>query len=321
MRIWALVDEKPGNRTQSLGVAEALAARQPGSAFEVKQLELGALSRLPNRMLGKSLLGYTAASREEISAPYPDVAIAAGRRLVPALRAIKAASPATRIVYLMDPQVPLSLFDLVAMPAHDQPPALPNVMATTGSVHRMHPARMAAAVEEAKRFAHLSHPRIALLAGGDTGDCRFTAHDWMLLGTLVRNLAEEAGASLLATTSRRTGDTATQILMTALPADTFFHRWQPEGENPYHAMLATADALVVTGESMSMISEACALGKPVFIFTPEGGVHAKHARFHTAVLARGYAQALTDQSTLAWKPPAPLDEAGRVADAILAIKA
>jgi mitochondrial fission protein ELM1 len=317
MRIWVLVDDKPGNTTQSLGVAEALAARHPDSQIELKTMELGPLSRLPNRLLGARLCGYDAPSRAGVSAaPYPDIAIAAGRRLVPALRAIKKANPATRIIYLMHPQVPLSEFDLVAMPAHDNPPNLPNVMVTSGAVHR----KLAPHNPQADaRFTAMPHPRILLLAGGNTGDCYFAPADWRCLGRTVAHVAATHGGSVMATTSRRTGEEATNALAEALPEGSYFHRWSAEGVNPYHAMLAASDVLVVTGESMSMISEACAMGVPVLLFVPAAGVSAKHARFHAQVLASGHARMLDANSQVDWTPPAPLDEAGRVAERILAM--
>jgi hypothetical protein len=47
------------------------------------------------------------------------------------------------------------------------------------------------------------------------------------------------------------------------------HRWgmRPQ-DNPYLAYLALADRLVVTGESMSMLAEAAATHRPLYIFDP-----------------------------------------------------
>ena len=323
MRIWALVDDKPGNRTQSIGVAERLSAGQPGSLLEIKQLQPGLFSRLPNALLGDSLRGYDSIGRNALLEALkegngPDVVIAAGRRLVPALRYVKRHHPKTISVYIMHPQVALTNFDLIAMPEHDEPPKMKNIFPTVGAPHRMTTLRAwEAADAEKARFANLPHPRIALLAGGNAGDCRWKTSDWQKLAQAVRALAERSSAHVMVTTSRRTGDRGTQALMQSLPEDAFFHRWQPEGDNPYAAMLGSADAIVVTGESMSMLSEACSLGKPVFFYVPEDGVEAKHARFHDSLVKSGHAQKLDAGSSLRWAPSAPLDEAGRVAEAIL----
>ena len=53
----------------------------------------------------------------------------------------------------------------------------------------------------------------------------------------------------------------------ALPDAGLFHRWRSgDAENPYLGLLGLADILVATGESISMATEACATGKPVYFF-------------------------------------------------------
>ena len=47
----------------------------------------------------------------------------------------------------------------------------------------------------------------------------------------------------------------------------FFYQWRPDDpNNPYLGILACADRLIVTGDSIAMLSEACATGKPVQMF-------------------------------------------------------
>ena len=62
--------------------------------------------------------------------------------------------------------------------------------------------------------------------------------------------------------------------------------WDGTGDNPYYAYLAIADALLVTADSVSMVSEAAATGKPVHILELDGG-DAKFARFHAAMREAG----------------------------------
>jgi mitochondrial fission protein ELM1 len=64
------------------------------------------------------------------------------------------------------------------------------------------------------------------------------------------------------------------------------HQWQPgQKENPYWAYLACADVLVVTGESESMLAEAAALGKPLYIY-PLPPSHRKQLRLKKRIKAR-----------------------------------
>ena len=59
---------------------------------------------------------------------------------------------------------------------------------------------------------------------------------------------------------------AADALQAQLTAPNFCYRWGGGGDNPYRGLLALADAFVVTGESMSMLGEAAAMGRPLYIF-------------------------------------------------------
>ncbi len=90
------------------------------------------------------------------------------------------------------------------------------------------------------------------------------------MGGEVATLARDAGGSVFVTTSRRTGTDAASALLAAL-GNVAIHSYQwsaahSEEENPYLGYLALADILVVSGESASMLAEASATGKPVFIY-------------------------------------------------------
>ena len=62
-----------------------------------------------------------------------------------------------------------------------------------------------------------------------------------------------------------------------------------------------------------MCSEACAVGVPVYIFAPKGSMGKKHALFHSALYASGYATALgSGQTAFGGR----LNEAALVADRI-----
>ena len=80
-------------------------------------------------------------------------------------------------------------------------------------------------------------------------------------------------------------------------------------------MLAWADGLVVTADSVTMASEAASTGKPVFIAELDGG-SAKFTRFHQSLARRGISQPFTgDWAT--WHYP-PLDETARIAAVVRA---
>ena len=86
------------------------------------------------------------------------------------------------------------------------------------------------------------------------------------LGELANLLAAGSGGSLLVTDSPRTPVAAMDELQRCLRVPNRCYRWGGGGTNPYRGLLAMADAFVVTGESMSMLGEAAAMGRPLYIF-------------------------------------------------------
>ena len=82
--IWVLIDERPGNRSQALGVAEAL-----NLPYTVKNISYNFLMQLPNTLLGRSMVGLDALSHKKLTPPWPQLVIAAGRRSAPVALSIK----------------------------------------------------------------------------------------------------------------------------------------------------------------------------------------------------------------------------------------
>ena len=285
--IWVLADDRAGNVAQCLGVGEAL-----GLAFERKDIAYGVLSKLPNLFLGASLLGVTPQTQRQLCAPWPDLVISAGRRTAPVARYIKKQSNGkTKLVQIMDPGAGGAPdFDLICVPAHDDVSLKINQMKMVGAPHCVTDQKLTKALEEwQERFSHLKAPRIGLIVGGATKNKMFSSDMAAALGHSVNELAKEMDASVLVTTSRRTG-TAAEPLLDKITVPAYRFKWGDEGENPYFGFLVSSDFLIVTGDSVSMCSEACASGKPVYIYAPDGMVSDKHKRLHVSLYEGGYAR-------------------------------
>jgi len=309
--IWLLLDDRAGNRSQCLGVAEAL-----GLPYETKELSYSWMGKLPNSLLGAGFLGITRDCIETLNPPWPDLVIAAGRRTASVARRIKRLSSGkTRLVQIMWPGPQgAGEFDLIAVPKHDDISDKPNIINILGSPHKVTYEYLETIRSEwMTRFQDLPQPRIALIVGGSTKNRSFTKAMAEELGSLASTMANQAGGSLLVSTSRRTGEAADSLIK-AISAPAIVFRWGDSGENPYSAYLACADAIVVTGESMSMCSEACSGLGPVYIYAPDGLITAKHQRLHDDLFKNGYARPFDGQYK-DWQHP-PVNSALEVADAI-----
>jgi mitochondrial fission protein ELM1 len=269
---WVLTDGKAGDEQQCIGVVEAL-----GATPEIRRVR----PRAPYAWLMPwgPMDPREAPDRpgSPLAPPWPDLVVASGRRAAPSLRAIaKASGGRTMTVFLKDPRTGAGAADLIWVPAHDRLRG-GNVLVTVTPPHRVSAARLARARSSPDaRFGHLPEPRVGVLLGGDSRHHRFSPQDVArLIGDLSRLAAE--GASLLVTASRRTPPALREALIELTKRyEGFF--WNGEGENPYVAILAAADALVVTADSYNMVGEAAATGRPVLVFEPSGG-HPKITAF------------------------------------------
>ena len=315
-RVWILADERIGNIHQCLGVVEAL-----NVPYRTKRLVYNQRARLPNLLLGRTLAHLKKESAAAIAPPWPDIVIAAGRRAAPVARAIKRRSGERAfLVQLMWPGAASADLNLIATPAHDRIRSRPNLLRTVGAPNHITPQRLAAVRETwRERLADVSPPRIAALVGGDTRHHRFTPALARELGRQASDLARKIDGSLMITTSRRTGAAASEALTASV--GNRCHIWRGDEEmNPYLAYLALSDILIVTGDSTSMCTEACATGRPVYIFAPNGATAAKHRLLHERLYARGCARPLTaayaDTDPMGWRYQ-PLNDAETIAREIL----
>jgi len=263
--VWVLTDDRPGNTTQSLGLAGAL-----GWPYEVKRIRCTVFARLNNQVLGASRLGVDRSRSSPLEPPWPDLAIASGRRLAPVLAWINRQSRGrTRTVILgRKGGTALDRLDLAVTPRYARLFPHARRIETSAPLHAVTPDRLAdAAAHWHSRLAKATPPRIAVLVGGSSGQYRLDEDVARRLAEDVSRMARNWGGSLLATTSRRTGPRATEAFCAALDAEAVVHTWTPgDVENPYLGFLALADAFVITGDSESMFAEAASRERPVYVY-------------------------------------------------------
>ena len=311
--VWIMTDGKPGMENQCLGLAEALKAFG-GETPVVKRLSPRfPWSALPPQFW-MSPLSTPDTDGNRLTPPWPDILIATGRQTVaPALAIKRASGNATFCVQIQNPAWRRDAFDLLAIPKHDGVTG-DNVLETFGALHRVTPEKLCAEGEKFRPLlAHLPRPLIAVLIGGSNKQYRMTGAVTRRLAANLRTLCTQHGTGLAVTASRRTGAENEKHLRAALP-DTPCWFWDGSGDNPYFGLLGLADAIVVTADSVSMVSEACATGKPVHVIELDGG-SAKFARFHKALRRAGITRPF-DGTLETWTYDAP-DDTARVAAEIV----
>ncbi len=278
---WVVSDGKIGMESQCIGLAEAL-----GAAPVVKRVQVRRPWRWMPSLWVPNPLASLGPKKDRLTPPWPDLLIASGRQSVAVSTAIRAASKgATFTIQIQNPAVDPALFDIIVAPSHDRLNG-PNIIETLGGMNRVTAARLhEAAAHFAPLWSDLPRPLVAVMLGGGNKVYRMSEKRGEILGRQLADMARREGAGLLVTPSRRTAPEVLQAIRRALdglPA----RIWDGGGGNPYMGYLALADAMIVTADSVNMVSEAATTGKPVFIVELEGGSR-KFSRFHTDMRDKG----------------------------------
>lgn len=299
--IWALLDDRAGNNGQTIGVAQAF-----NTPFIEKQISYTKLAKLPNALKGASLIGVTTEAKALIKPPYPDIVIASGRKLACIARYIKKRSPKTKLIQIMYAGfLGIKDFELIAVPKHDKLFINSNnIFRITTSPHKLTHTKL----EQEKnkwqtKINSYNAPFTAVFIGGSTKKSSFTEEMALELALLLRKISKENSSTILITTSRRTGAKQEEILRQTLPKDkTFFYSWQDKSDNPYFAFMANANNIIVTGDSISMVSESLALGTNVYIYSPDNFLTGKHQKFIEKIYQQNLALPFTKEQTIKFSP-------------------
>ncbi|MEJ0045128.1 MAG: mitochondrial fission ELM1 family protein [Rhodospirillales bacterium] len=214
-----------------------------------------------------------------------------------------------QVVQIQNPRMNLKKFDLVVVNRHDELKG-PNVIVTRTALHRATPERLAAArAEWAPRFAHLPRPLVAVLVGGSNGRHRLEAAEGTALARSLSNMLRRDRVGMVVTPSRRTAKTVRDLLFQTLePMGASI--WDMKGENPYFGMLACADMIVVTIDSISMMSEAVATRAPVLLAELPGSSR-RISLFMQLLLEEGRARQFCGQ--VEYWPVQPMDDTAAAA--------
>lgn len=270
--VWVLVGDKHGDNAQALALARAL-----GVAFEEKVLHYNFLHMIPNWLMGKSLISLNPNLSAWLGGAGPDIIIASGQRSVPIARVIQAQSMKnktgrrSKLVQIGRPRAPLEWFDVVITTPQYCLPAGKNVMMLDLPFQRLAAERLAQARRQWQPvFDRHPKPWIGLLVGGNVAPFKFDDNSLRELSNKALALCRDRGGSLFVTCGRRLPKHAADFLKASVyTCCGHFHVFDgDQRRNPYAGYLAEMDELIVTADSVSMIADAVATGKPVHLFRP-----------------------------------------------------
>jgi len=309
--IWIISEGSPGHVSQSTGLAAALAEKFP---VETRQFEcrpkINGFVRHMIRLLGMRkngrplpdslLYGPIGLERSQPGESAPDLIISSGGRSVFAARtlAVKFGVP---FVFLGERKpYPPEWFHTVFTPSSletAENDVRMDVIPTKITPEEVH---QAAAEWQNKPTGRLW----SMLIGGKSRSHDFQDADWQKLAEGMTALAKSENIRWLVTTSRRTGKDVESKLRDLLPpeiiADAVWWCHQPEKKFP--AYLGAAEAIWVTQDSVSMVTEAVATDKPVIVIQPA------HTPFPATSFMPGYLSNLESLGLISRLPIARLTE-------------
>lgn len=309
---WAISDGAAGNRRQVLALADALALGPRVIDLRLRQ-PWDALA--PHACLA-ARRGMQDRSGQPIAAPWPDIAIGCGRRAALLTRCLRGWSGGRCFsVQILDPRIASRHFNVVVAPRHDRLVG-GNVIETLGALNPIDNAWLEQGRQCFPAFSALPAPRTAVLIGASNASVTLD-EDWFdaLFERLGRQHAQTGGSYLVSTSRRTPAARRVQLRLQFARWPGMFWAGPEDGENPYAGILGWADRIIVSPDSVNMVSEACATGKPAHVFTI-AALHGKLATFHAALRAAGHLLPLHADTTTTH---APLRELPDVAARIRAI--
>ncbi|KAG2262718.1 hypothetical protein Bca52824_069797 [Brassica carinata] len=234
----------------------------------------------------------------------PLLVVASGRDTISVASSIRRlAMDYVFVVQVQHPRSRLGRFDLVITPRHDyfsltpegkkqtpfflrpwvtprEPPG--RNFLTTGALHNVDSSTLRkAALEWKEEFASLSKPLVVV-----------NIEDLQQLCGMLQSILWSCG-SLRISFSRRTR-------RRELISNPKVYIWDGKEPNPHLGHLALADAFIITADSISMLSEACTTGKPVYVVGAEWCTW-KFSEFQKTLRERGAVRPLTGKENMVEK--------------------
>jgi Kdo2-lipid IVA lauroyltransferase/acyltransferase len=290
-----LSDGKTGHLRQSQALARIVRRIWEERGFQVRERTVEVRWRSAwARAFGCFECGVPEATRCELASSAVDAVISCGSALSGINRAIGTSFAARKFVIMRPGWPGMRGFDAVVVPAHDRCRAGKRVLVTAGALNLIDEAALREQADALARAAGItdaaSRRYIGVLLGGDTK--YFTLSGVEVAGLLqqVREAADKADAGILVTTSRRTSESAVRAVKESCAGLARCALLVVANERnipgAVEGILGLSAAVVVTPESISMVSEAASSGRPVVV--PAYAIDPRHRRFLSGLHSKAH---------------------------------
>lgn len=276
--VWVLLGPHKGDNNQVLALAEAL-----GLPFRAIQMSYRWFAHLPAALRQVTIAQLKAAASAEIKPPWPSLVIGIGQRSAPVARHIQQASGGrTKIVRLGDPMVSHQLFDLVITTTQYAVRDADNVVRLPISLTNRQDVRPEK--RELEWLHRFPRPLRLIVIGGKTSLWRLDETVVFDAARILKQRAASEGGSVIAVTSPRTDAPLLSAARAALGETAVVSGPFPR----YAVLLRAANEIHVTGDSVSMLSDAVASERPVGLIPLRPNATAKFVHFVEALRGRAF---------------------------------
>jgi KDO2-lipid IV(A) lauroyltransferase len=322
--ILILSDAKAGHLRQAQAVAGLLAAslREKGIESQVETVEVKFRNNFTRAALAlssclagryhcqgcswclKSFLEPPVYQR--LCALKPDFIISCGAAVAPVNHVLSRENLSKSIVIMRPPFLSTGRFDLVIMPCHDRPPKRKNVLAVEGALNLIDEEYLKAQTETLSVKCQVSSVKskafIGLLLGGDSKSFHLDRNKVAEVIRQVKQAAISLNAEILVTTSRRTSKEIEAVAKEELAGYPHCKLLVIANEKnipqAVGGILGLSKVVVVSPESISMISEAASSNKRVLVFNLPG-LSRKHGNFLARLSGKNYISLVKPQALAA----------------------
>jgi KDO2-lipid IV(A) lauroyltransferase len=293
--ILILSDGKAGHLNQSIAIASQIQKARTTQGYNIDDTKVEIVDIKYKNKFSKTLLSICAAfatwrcqgcmrcmkfcltgeTYEKLMKTYSDFVVSCGSAAAPVNIYMSKENDAKNVI-VMKPDIFMGLrkFGLAMIPQHDMPPNRKNVVTTMLAPNPVSCEKLKSDGEKLKGLTKIEKETVVgMLIGGDNPEFSLTRENIDNAIDNVLKFCERVDAEILVTTSRRTSPEVEKAIRQKLDGNKRCKLVVIANDKNYDyvvgGILDLSSILVVSGESISMVSEAISSGKRVAVFMPE----------------------------------------------------